>query len=221
MTDISNKTLAVFIVISIIVSFLGIIIVKNGATVLGAATNITTGTANVTIQAITQITLLNNTVDFGTGFVNGSAHNCTLFSNSSTKTEACQGFNAPAISEYFVIENNGNFAVQLDINGTYPTARDFLCNSTVAGQNCTFASPEYNFSVDNFESGSCTSASDFGTFFGKGFIRRLNTSTQRLCTTMDFAAASNSIKVPILLVIPRDSIQAARTDSVLFTATSS
>ncbi len=225
MTDISNKALAILVGIAIIVVGIGILSVpKGGVTILGAAVNTTSGTANVTIQSVTQITLVNNTVDFGTGFVNASDNACILESNSSSKFNStngtgsvpCQGFNAPAVSQYFVIENNGNINVTLTINGTFATARNFLCNSTVVGQNCTLFTPEYKFATADHETGSCD---DVG-FVGTSFTRHLNTSPQTVCTNFDFSASSNALRVPVRLAIPRDSIQGARTDSVLFTATS-
>ncbi len=225
MADISNKTLAILIGIAIIVSVIGILSVPGRTTITGAAINTTTGTANVTIQSITQITLVNNTVDFGVGFVNGSDVACTLESNRSSKLNAsngstagvpCQGFNAPAIGPFFLLDNNGNVNVSVTMNGTFANARAFLCNASLGNQNCTQFAPEYTFGFDNFESGSCDDAS----FGATGFTRHLNITAQTICGNFDFNAASNSLKIPIRLMIPRDSIQGARTDSVLFTATS-
>ncbi len=211
MEDVSNRTLAIMLGVVIMMFTIGILIIpKGGPSITGFAVNITTGTANVTIQSVTQITLINNTVDFGIGFVNGSANACNLTSNSATKEGACQGFFAPAISPLFVLENNGNVNVTLQINGSYANARAFFCNASVSNQNCTFSDPTYLWQSGNFEAGSCP---------GSGSSGNLNTSAQTVCGNLDFNSSKNSIVVAVQISIPRDSRQGHLVDAVLFTAT--
>ncbi len=219
MEEFSNRTLAILIGIAIIISTIGILSVpKGGTTILGATVNTTSGTANVTIQATTQVTLLNNTVDFGTGFVNGSENFCILESNNSAKSAACEGFNAPAIGPYFVVENSGNSYVSLTLTGG-TDARGFLCaQQTDPAHNCTLASPDFNWSAAEHEANSCIS--DPGISSRSLFNNSVNTTAKLICNNLDFNASSNSIRVALRIKIPRDTVTNLYSEaSITFTGT--
>jgi hypothetical protein len=216
MEERTYKILTASLGISIVIAFIGLLFASEESTIVGAVANVTTGTANVTINQVTQITLVNNSINFGTGFVNSSGNNCTLFSNGTvaSKPLACNGFNQPAVSAYFVVENNGNVNVTLQINGTFNNASDFLCNTAVVGQKCLLAVPEYKWDVMNQESGSC----DDGSFAPTDFSRHLNKSNQNVCVNFDFNSSSNSLQLPVKIVIPRDSRVGTLNDTVSFIA---
>jgi len=244
MKELSHRFLALLASIAILISLFGIMhISSDDLAFLGAVTNTTTGVANVSIQSITQIRLNNNTVDFGTGFVNSTDVRCVLESNSSnrmnntqgTSINACDkvgggpGFNAPAISANFVIENVGNVNITLSINSTFfggafygngtpGTTPGFLCDprTNTPPQNCTLATAEYNWSAGIVESSSCTS--DSGIASRSRFNQSLNGTQQVVCSNQDFNSASNEIRVAIRLGIPRDSKVGLLNDSVLFQA---
>jgi hypothetical protein len=245
MEELSNRTLAVLIGIAILVSFAGTLsIPRGGIMFLGAVTNTTTGTANLSIQSVTQIRLNNNTVDFGIGYVNSSDVRCVLESNSSNRMNSTQGtsitpcdkvgggpgFNAPAVSPNFVIENVGNINITLQVNSSFfggafygngvkGTTPGFLCDPRTSNppQNCTLATAEYNWSAaGNDAAGACTS--DSGVASRNKFNQSLNGTQQIICNSLDFNPAQNEIKVALRVAIPRDSKVGLLNDSILFQA---
>ena len=251
MEDLSNRTLAILIGIAIIISISGILAIpKQGVTFLGAVTNTTTGVANVSIQSVTQIRLNNATVDFGIGFVNSTSARCILESNNSNRYDSAYttvhpcdkvgggpGFNAPAITSAFVIENVGNVNVTLQINSSFfgggnsTTANGsgaycgnstcgtpgFLCDQRTTSQNCTLGRAEYNWSASgNDAAGACTSNS--GVASRNSFNQTFNGSLQVVCTNMDFNPSQNEIRVAVRLAIPRDSKVGLLNDTILFQA---
>ncbi|MBD3204629.1 hypothetical protein GF327_10140 [Candidatus Woesearchaeota archaeon] len=143
MDDISNKTLATLLIAAIVITLGGTIISINRlsqvpkAKISGRAST-DTGTAEVTIQSSVSIVLQSNTVNFGTGYVNGSNAACASSPDVNISTDGSGGTNANdcwinasddsvwsnSNGNWFDVENDGTVNVSVDIFG--PTNVSFF-----------------------------------------------------------------------------------------------
>lgn len=143
--DETNKTLALLLVAAIIVSLGGTIISLNKlgemelAGITGFASTNDTGTVTLSVTDSTQIAFTTTTLDFGTGFVNGTANcnNCTMWTNSSIGGEnysdpCCAGTSWPSLGleSGLWIENQGNTNLSVQLNFT-EDASEFIGGDTV------------------------------------------------------------------------------------------
>lgn len=156
--EMSNKTLSLLLVAAITISLFGTIISVNKLNrfqTIKATTGFATsdqGTATVYINSSTSIFFSIDTVDFGTGYVNGtggSPQNCTLNTEGLKTTPGCIDFNT--VTQGFVLENEGTTmpSIQLSSNSN---ASEFLTGAT--GE---YGGPRFLYKVTNNESSSCTS----------------------------------------------------------------
>ena len=202
MADISNKTLAVLLLIAIAISFVGFLIV-GPARIRGAYD--ATGNVSVNITNQTSIILDTATIDFGSGYVTKTSSSCTLNSTPTGNTSAdCTNFDAP--TEGFKLRNDGNINVSVDITGS--TAASLIGGTT----------PTYKFRLINVsgEEGACTNTTvgSFTSFTG---------SAQTICESSPngllYTDSTDTVEIQIELTIPNDAATGARTDTITFTAT--
>ena len=148
--EITNKTLAIFLVAAVAISLFGTILSINKLNQFGKF--ITTGyatsdnaTATLVVSSTTSIKFAVATVDWGTGYVNstGGYVNCTLTTNGYNTPSACVGFNT--VSQGFVLENDGNTMAQVQLYSN-ATAAQFIGDSTAL----------FLYRVSDNESNSCT-----------------------------------------------------------------
>jgi len=157
--DLSNKTLAMFLVAAIVVSIAGTTVSLNrlGALdrvgVTGYATtdtgNLTlTVSSNTSIEFVTSYNLLN----WGTGTVDGD-NNCTLVTDGTTT--GCLNFDA--VSNGLLLRNIGNVnvTVQLVSNATNPEFLDSSGECTAEAADVNFSTFLYKVTVN--ETGACNS----------------------------------------------------------------
>lgn len=159
--DISNKTLAWFVMVAVVVSIGGTIISLNGAGITGfVADSNKTGNASVTISSTTSLNFAVNAIDFGAGSIPASApYSCNLSNfNSITIPDSgtqCDLFNnnTPA-NGWLQIENAGNTLINITINFS-TDARGFIGGGILANA----PAPQMYFMVGNngSEAGSCPS----------------------------------------------------------------
>ncbi|RJQ17204.1 hypothetical protein C4573_04085 [Candidatus Woesearchaeota archaeon] len=121
--DISNKTLALFLVAAIIVSIAGtfISLQKIGkfeqASITGYATNYT---GNVTLEISKNASLIFtiSSINWGTGSVAGGSY-CELWTNGSGFNSAgCIGFSTIPSTSSLVIENDGQVHLNVTMNSS-------------------------------------------------------------------------------------------------------
>jgi len=92
-----------------------------------AATNTTSGTAQVSVSQIVSITLIQATTDFGSGYVD-PAESYALINSEGTKTN---WINTTAFSPSpMILENNGNVGANVTIKAAQD-ASSFIGGSTV------------------------------------------------------------------------------------------
>ncbi len=116
--ELSNRALAVLLVLTIVVSIGGTLISLNSmpSGIVGYASS-ANGTTQLTISALTEITLTDDAVNFGTCGLNNS-QTITYISNASNgesqedPDSTCTG----TFPDYMVLENTGNKYVNLTIS---------------------------------------------------------------------------------------------------------
>ena len=126
MDEISNKTLATLLVVAIVISLAGTFFAMRGVSqvtniISGAQTANTQGTAQITVNTTAQMRLDVATVDFGTGqrFANITpATSCYLTSGTGVFNGTCWNNTAGSAPGDFVLENNGNANLSIEINST-------------------------------------------------------------------------------------------------------
>ena len=167
MDDISNRTLAILLVTAIVVSLGATVSTLNrlstGAT--GRA-NYDMGDVQLQVSSTVSILLLNDTIDFGSGYVNdscavpsGTVNNATLTAAAAYTDPYNCWLLAPETPTSLHIENDGNQNVTLKVYG--PTNASFYSVSDVAygGTN----PHALLFQARDYEAGSCD-VSTGGTF---------------------------------------------------------
>ncbi|MBU2561324.1 MAG: hypothetical protein KKD17_03425 [Nanoarchaeota archaeon] len=215
MDEISNKTLATLLVVAIVISLAGTFFAMRGVSqvtniISGAQT--ATGTAKVNISEQTSITLIKNTVDFGTGrrdsaYATDSECNLT----SSQPIPSCwndTGSNYLANSGDFQVENDGNVPVNVTINGT--VSADFFnscTTTTIIG-----GDPQYMFSsADPTTGGGCQSGNQVA-------LANFTGSPQRICGNLTTDTGDDRVNVTIELRVPSGPAGECEDEGVKFTA---
>ena len=113
---VSNKTIFFLLIAALIITVIGTgvsVFKTTGGNFLitGAVTD--TGTTSVTVTATTSITNQVPRLNFGSGYVNISAENCSLLSDgNSDDSTRCISFSN--VTQGFLIENTGNTNVTLN-----------------------------------------------------------------------------------------------------------
>jgi hypothetical protein len=160
--DISNKTLALFLVGAIILSLGGTIISLNKISQITGPTGFaTTGTGkvNLTILSATDISLQNASIDFGTGVVNASVCSFAILSNNNSGQNllncwvndtysAARPNNVPVTAQgaYIQIQNDGNVNITVTLTSTKKNATNFIGNCTSEDHNWYRFSSQINAS---------------------------------------------------------------------------
>ena len=195
--EISNKTLALFLVGAIVVSLAGTIVSLNKLNSLSTTGFVTdTGTANLSVSTLTSIKFAIDAVDFGTGYVNTSlpTDRCILTINATSAIAriGCENFNSvnAAGGDTFIIENDGNRFLNVSLNSS--DNADDLVGGT-GGTN------SFMWTIDNNESSSCAGTLPLGAWTE---IDKVNTI---VCSNLSFTTASDSLRVGINITIPDNS----------------
>jgi hypothetical protein len=211
--NLSNKSLALILVAAIVVSLGGTalsLIRLNQVTYTGRAST-DTGTTNFTLQSDLNIIFRVTNLDFGAGYINASGGLggwCILDSNN-TSPLASDCLNFSALNSSLVLENVGNVNASIGLH-TNASAAEFIGGAVPAA-------PQWNWSVQNNESGSC-----LGTLPNASWSPVNKTGDIVVCTNMNSAANSssnNSLRIMVRLGIPRDAVRVAHTAQIIATAT--
>ena len=163
--EMSNKTIAIFLLAAIFISIVGTIVslTKLGTlTHTGYATG--TGKTELNLSSTTSIKFAVNVVNWSTGSVNttGSVYmNCSL-STSGLHSAGCIGFNT--WNNTLIIENDGNTILSLvQVNSN-------VGNTTFPGGTQVYGGPQFMWNFSQNESSSC------GNFMGNATLADVNTS---------------------------------------------
>jgi len=208
--EITNKTLALFLVSAIVISLAGTIAALNKLNSMDTSTGFvtsSTGNASLTVNTQASIIFVYNLVDLGSGYVNASFNNCTLLINASNAITAtgCVGFNTSTYyGDTFIIMNNGNTYLNVTMNSSDNA-------STFIGGNQSVSA--FQYAITNNESGSC-----LGTLPYNGtWTTFLKWDNPTVCGNLSFLPGSRTLRMGLRVVIPTNAVQGGHTTT--FTVT--
>lgn len=174
-------------------------------------------TLNLTVASLLSINFTNNTINWGSGFLNAGASQANLTTLSTGGTINAVGGSwsiTPANgSSGFVLINIGNVNATINLQTTK--------NSTtlLGGTN-----PLYQFNVSLIEAGSClnnTGGTDESTggLIDLDIYHAVNITDPGtpICGRFPFADSSDSIRIGVRLGIPQDSLLGALSDTFIMT----
>ena len=214
--EISNKTLAVLLIVAIAISLGGTLVSINRlSSVMRLPGGITgyvsgTGTTNVTITSSASIRFAKSNLDFGIGAVNSSAGNqvCSLASSngggSKDPITSCINFTAAGSMVSLSIENDGTSNLTVNLTSTQNAA------GFVGGPS---GLEFFRYKVTNNETNSCALP------IPATWTNVTITPTQNLaCNStggLGFAVAANALNLDFNLTIPYDSLKAGTVNQVV------
>ncbi len=219
--DISNKSLALFLIASILISAGGTFtaLIKldqlRGARILtGFATSAPAGQANVTVTSQIALTAIASFMNFGGGFANGST--CRLNStNTGLPIGNCTTFRDS--NESIVVRNDGNSNLSINVSFDKTNA------TWIGGSN-----PGVWFDASDNETGSCANGT---RMYGPGNWTGLNRAANagyRVCQgssslgLMSFDDTKDAINIDLAVLIPPDATaDGASGDNLTITITGS
>ena len=227
--EISNKTLAVLLIVAIALSLGGTLVSLNRISSIARGPAITgyvssmfnTGTTNVTIQTTASLRFAVNLLDFGKGAVNTTAGNtlCSIASSTAGGTKAantqCINFTAVGSIYSLQLENDG------DMNLTVNMSADKNATNFIGGG--ASGAEQFLWTVGNNETNSCNNITGPGT----GNWSNMNTTSMLVCSTgygaamggLGFITTQNSLAININLTIPSDSTKTTSNNLATITAT--
>ena len=196
--EITNKTLAVFLVVAVVISVGGTILSLDRIGNLriqttGFATSSTQGNATINVTSQTSIRFSINSVDFGAGSVNttGGYNNCTMSLNDTavfTKV-GCLSFNANnAAGPSFVIENDGGTYVNLTLNSTKNAA------SFIGGTN-----PAFEYAIYQNETSSCKLS-----IYNESNVSTVAANVVNICQNLSYLDTEDTLRIYVRVRIPYD-----------------
>jgi hypothetical protein len=198
MVNISNKTLAYILSLTIVISLVSTVSVlhkldSSGQGLTGRAQS-DQGNVSLVVQSTLSILLLNDTINFGTGYVNDScvagANNATLYAGATyNDTENHDCWTASETPTCIHLENDGNRNLSVTVRGPTPVA---FFNNT--GQRPT----ELMFRARNYQGTACpasaTLQSSFINFTG---------GWDTVCTDFQNTPSNNDeIAIDVKVIIP-------------------
>ncbi len=248
MVNISNKAIAVLLVIALAITISGTFISINRLLSLqgydlltGAAVNTTTGTSTITVVSRTQITNRVSTIAFGSGYVNTTDGNCnscnidTFTGILAGNVSCCAVFNN--ITAGFLLENTGNENLSVNmtcagscnasnfINGTSPAPsfqfRLFNSSDVTGGT-------EGNNSGDSLADSNPSCSSGAGGWNYSGWTN-MDEKRKDLCGSngtseyfFDSIGTADAVIMDLRVAIPEDSRpNVEQTATITFSAASS
>jgi hypothetical protein len=211
MAEISNKTLVVMLLVTMIVSLFGTMMSLNaidGFSQLtgawsGPSINSTYASVNLTITSQLRINFTLDKVDFGSGYVKAGQSGCTLSTGVSAEdTTGCSGFNAPNAVSALLLENIGNEYAKLNLsNINYST-------SLIGG-----ASPGYSWTWTAEDAVTCDTTGKNADIPAEGTYVNLTSTNylgstgfpqpgKQLCGVFNYSGSSNGINITFKITIP-------------------
>lgn len=200
--DISNKTLALFLLAAMVVSLGGTIMSLSQLSDLSATGLVTdTGTVNVDIAAAVSITTEDDSsIDFGECTPLAGVNATVNSEGTGANQSICAGITGPGDADFIAVRNNGNVPVTLDVTTSQHGEAD-------GGTFLDSDSGESRFSIKavddgtNGNNGGCagTLLSTYEAFTDSG-----SGDNKRLCDDLSVGASANSILAHVEIVVPFD-----------------
>jgi hypothetical protein len=211
----SDKVLLIVSVLAVVISGFLIVATYTNLPAIGGiffAPNQSVGYANVTIVESLSINFSRNTINWGSGYVDGATSNATLDSLGQhtgwvNKSSGVYGF---PVNDGFVLTNIGNLDAALFmktgknatvfIGGTFDGGPQYLFNVTNCNlANCTYAQDQLDLL------GACTPDASFtmGAFTDVPYSTAPDDGT-RICSSLGHLPTANEVRVDLRIVIPKD-----------------
>jgi len=225
MKEVSNKVLVGLLVVAIVVSLVGTLVSldKLGKvsmplqTITGAVTD--TGTATITIAGVAAIKVVDNAIDFGSGYVNASCTAAFLSSDGETlDTTNCwlnsTGDVPAAVDDHHTVENNGTVPINISAALSDANASDFLCGTGGCPSTTTAQIEIKTEDGGSGDSGAC----DSGLVSTYTVLADDNSRTSvSLCDRLGQQDSADLLEVNMNLTIPHDVDYGAKTTTVTYT----
>ena len=201
--SLSNKSLALILVVSVIISAGGTLtaLIRLDKllilpVVTGQASTGAYGQANVTVTSQIALTAIYSFINFGGGFANGST--CRLNSTGAGSLGNCTTFRDA--NESIVVRNDGNSNLSINVSFDKTNA------SWIGGTN-----PGVWFAAWNNETGACPNGTRFyGPYNWTGLDRGTNPGHYRVCQgsanagLLAFDDNKDAINIDIAVLVPQD-----------------
>lgn len=228
MSEISNKTLVGLLVVAIVISLAGTFISLNKLgqlrSITGFQANQTTqsGTTQVQILGTAQITLYENTMNFGAGQVNGTyttghdfcrlGSNATQTSGGNAFTSGIGGISAECVGTGWLIPNS--FVVENTGNTDFTTGLKMNTTSGNAGFQSTFTSSVTNGTWDYivYEEGANACSAH-----NSSYVNVIGATPSYICTAFQ-AQGDDAVLVQMNVSLPEDAAAASMSETVQFIA---
>jgi len=192
--------LAVIVVAAIVVT-LGstALILRMGAPMITGMVITQAGTATFNITSVTSIAIPDALISFGAGAVTAGEASATI--NTDGLNTSWEG---TVPNDLFVIENDGNVDIDVNVNSTV-NAAGFIGGS----------SPSFKWTVDKTEAGedSACQTSDMNAY------EEVTTATNTLfCGNLSSIDAADLVAMDLQLVIPSDAVPGSKSATINFIA---
>jgi hypothetical protein len=211
--DLSNKTLAILLGISVIISLGGLLVfmTKGSDQLTGAAISpVALARINITTRASINWTV--NFVDWGTGSVNETAQFCVLNTEGQNSLSNCTNFTT--VYEGLRLENDGNRVVSVNLS-TNNTPAEFLGGTD----------PWYQWKLAENETDVCGNQQGNNCLINATALQyqstysTVSTAAVEICECMNFRNQNDTINVELQIKVPSDSFTGVRESTITAVAT--
>jgi parallel beta-helix repeat protein len=162
------------------------------------------GQVNVSVEPMLSITLVDNLVDFGTGFVTAGNAYADIDSNSTDTgnwTNTSAGIHGwPGNRDFMTLDNNGNVKANVNISAG-DSAATFIGGT----------GPDQWYAAEDNESVSCDGIL-------QSTYTTLGISQTSLCTSLRNNDSTDTINILFKLRVPSDATPSAKTNTITFSA---
>ncbi|MFC1741514.1 hypothetical protein ACFL3V_03185 [Nanoarchaeota archaeon] len=211
--DLSNKTLAILLGVSILISLGGLVVFlsTDHDQLTGAAIS-PVALARINITARASINWTINSVDWGTGYVNDTAQYCMLNTEGENNAANCTNFTT--VNTGLQLENDGNRRVEVNFTSN-ASAAQFLGGS----------SPSFMWKLANNEDNSCGSPGAGNncvlnvTALQNQTYTEVSTTSALMCPCFRFGNGNDTINTQLQVTVPSDSYTGVREATITAIAT--
>jgi hypothetical protein len=204
---------AVILLLGIGIIFFKVYGLKKGVT--GFAT--TAGYVNITIKSVTDISALNNTINWSSGYITSTTSGtkyANLSTNDNGNATVINGNWTPNNAYAITIMNSGNVNCSLSIQSAKDAA-DFFVSASSSNQTYSFNITEKDISSCGL--GAAGAGKNATSFY---MWHDFDKSSQNICSEFDFHTSTNRLYLNVRLQVPYDaSIFGNNNDTITITCT--
>lgn len=212
--NISNKTLAVLLVIAIVISVGGAMInmakLSELARTVPPLSMITgfgsTGRVNVSILTLAQVNLSQPHIDFGVGYVITGTSVAVLNSSNATPGSWVESGNTWKAKD-MILDNSGTVDIFVNMSS------DSTGATMIGGGAGALPDPYIKVGTTNSEANSCIDK--------KANLTTIDTAATEyeICKNLSFLSTKNSLNLSVEILVPNDVSPGNKTSLLTFTAT--